>query len=236
VKVKCDRDGRIYEPDESLERLASYADDPLIVSEVIRPLAQEYGVQPHFHICPACVQDAVDRARDEVTHKPDRSGLYRDVDDTEVGREPDGPERAATTMIRRDAVARRDRGNKSPTEEEAVMTDATPEPAGEQAEAAPKQPSLADQLKEQFEVGKNFVLTATDWKGSEGEIVGIEERRGAPYVSVKLLTYADKRRRPEDKQDNKLVRHTSVQLIDELSPAPAPKVVEEPAPEAVVAE
>lgn len=218
----CEQDRRRFEPQETLEVLAQYADDPFVVINVIRPLAEEYGLKPYLHICPECVRRLIDRAREAVQVQPIH-GKYYDRDDIDLGREDDlSP---LTTYL----------GNRGRKETVSKKTDAGEivETDEAQVEAAPveKTPSLTEQLQDQFQEGTLVRLTKTDWKGSEGIVLGVEQRRGAPYINIQLLTFANGRRREEAKQVVQLVRYTSLEIIAELSPEPVKvePVVESPA-------
>jgi hypothetical protein len=62
VKSKCVEDGRWYDSDDTLERMNTWLENPLIIKQVIQPLAREHNTTaPHTYVCPTCFTKAVER-------------------------------------------------------------------------------------------------------------------------------------------------------------------------------
>jgi hypothetical protein len=72
VKQKCEVDGRWFEPSSTLDRMNTWLENPLIIKQVIQPLAKEYSTtRPDQHICPDCFQKLVDRVMAENSRSRD---------------------------------------------------------------------------------------------------------------------------------------------------------------------
>lgn len=88
-------------------------------------------------------------------------------------------------------------------------------------------------LQTQYPVGTliEFVGKGNEFIKNQGEIVGVEARRGVPYLAIKVTRYSDGRVRPDDKQKVVLTRDTSVEVIEayreKVVPAKEEKAVEE---------
>jgi len=120
-------------------------------------------------------------------------------------------------------------------EPEAVETKAA------EAPAAPPKPTAAEleaqkvaALAEQWPNGTLVEVTTkgSDYVGQQGQVAGIEARRGVPYVLVSVEVYSTGRRREGDKIKQALVRASSISKIDSYKEAPAaPAAPEAPAEE-----
>jgi len=68
--AKCQIDGRIFVPAETAEFLAGFTNNPAIVREVLRPLAQELRTERVWEaICQPCAQARTDRWLDDNSSK-----------------------------------------------------------------------------------------------------------------------------------------------------------------------
>ena len=211
------------------------ADDPLLVTKVIRVLAQELKTTAiQFHVCGDCALKRADEAREAETWHAKGGYYVLDPDQERYGRFADTGGGATT-------VARRTSKSATVTEEAPEVTQATEtawdeaatsEPTAEEAAAAEDaktpaptaQESRTAKLREQFPAETKVKLNASEYKNSYGTVLGIEERRGVGYPQVRIDTYANGRRREGDKVKTILTRAESLDVVDaypEVEPAPA---------------
>ena len=71
-------------------------------------------------------------------------------------------------------------------------------------------------LQEEYPNGTlvEFVGKGNEFIKNQGEIVGVEARRGVPYLAIKVTRYSDGRVRPDDKQKVALTRAASIEVIE----------------------
>jgi hypothetical protein len=188
------------------------ADDPLLVKSVIQALAKRYGTtQIHRHICSDCALQEADNARDAVSLQRDERGHYVLSGDQEQYGYAPYEEGSVPSVVRKNQ-----RGKESP------VTTATETPQTNEPAAPAEQPkeSRADRLRRELPPGTLVEFEKTEWKGNQGKVTGVEERRGVAYTAIDVEVYADGRRREGVAVKHVLVREGSTRSIGEYRAEP----------------
>jgi len=70
VWSKCKLDARTFNPQETAELLGHWADNPLIIRQVIQPLAKELQTTHIWEkICPECAHRRIDRVLEDNSNQ-----------------------------------------------------------------------------------------------------------------------------------------------------------------------
>jgi len=231
---------------------------PLLAKQVLQPLIDRYGNTFWNDVCGECALRLKDKAEESVTWQ-DPTGYYI-LSETEESYGRLSDEGAKRVALRRKpaevhqepapavftepvqtapavTIQESNVSENTGTDEFNAETTSNPENAATTetpAETGPKPitNSTAD-LADRFPNGTLVEVTnkGSDWTGRQGEVKGVEAKRGVNYLQVFLTVSPKGIRYDERYQKTVLVRGTSVEKIDAFREAPAPKetVAETPA-------
>jgi len=234
---RCKECGKQYNETDALERFANMADDPLLVKQVLQVLAKRYGTNIQAYVCGECALTLAANARDAVTWQPDQRGHYV-LSPTEEQYGRDTGQGEVITVARRvnekeHTVAPEQTETEQTENWDGVadaVTETEPIEAGtpEAAATEPAKETRAERLAREWPTGQLVEFVKTEWKGGQGQITGVEDRRGVAYVAVDVEVYVNGRRRTGDAVKHVLIREDSVQAITEYRAEPAAAVSPEP--------
>jgi hypothetical protein len=198
----------LYDVHEAVERFAAMANDPLLVTRVLRVLAGRYGPAIQEYVCDRCALSLAERARDDVTWHSKDGHYTLDPDEERYGKFTEG---GVTTVVAR---------QRKTAQEAIVETDQNTVNEVQEAPVPPAEPkeTRGQRLLRELPPDTLVEFDKTEWIGMQGRVTGIEERRGVAYTQIQVEVYKNGARRVDDKVV--LVREGSIHVIAMYRPDP----------------
>ena len=207
-RSKCYCCGARCDPSETASYLAQFAENPLIVKEVIWYYADvlQFGTEVANKVCRRCAEQDVMRTFEKYSWvEPDGYFELRG-DEERWGRFADAQLAGPGSVLRPSQQRRTNMASKNQNQNDNVQETEVKLTEEERREIHYRE--VREALAEEFPIGSYVQSLSADFAGHQAEVVDIVTNYGVAYVQIKMLTYSDGRRRSEDKQKVLNVRPT----------------------------